>query len=320
MDNTHLTNMIVEIIDVHTYLRKQDDGIYYTELYADYRNEFCQQIIKELFSNGNPRDKFTDLISESWDDARLIEENVITNMIREHLSEFNEGISDEQDNFISDWVCNNVIIQYPYEHYLQQDVCINIYVDTGDGNYDFTQNQLFGFYADPDSFDGHGVSSLVWLMKQQGYTTEQIVSLVKHENTHGSKLLESIKQECENTSSSMNTLSFFVKMTLKEAFDLHELLSKGLTDTKHEDAKQHNAKAAAEPEAIIIKRETHCGLYDPWNGAGGILDIDLEHDVKLPIKFIDSALPDGCRGQYGARNTYGLCSSFWSENTIKVAA
>ena len=48
-----------------------------------------------------------------------------------------------------------------------------------------------------------------------------------------------------------------------------------------------------------------------------MLEIELERDVELPIKYIDSALPDGSRG-YSAESVYGVSSSLWSDRAVKI--
>ena len=46
------------------------------------------------------------------------------------------------------------------------------------------------------------------------------------------------------------------------------------------------------------------------------LKIDLEKDIRLPIRIIHSALPD-CIRRYNIREIWGLCGSAWSDNAVK---
>jgi hypothetical protein len=48
------------------------------------------------------------------------------------------------------------------------------------------------------------------------------------------------------------------------------------------------------------------------NGSGSVLEIALDKDVRLPIRCIESAKHDGCRG-YSIRSIYGCGSGFWKE-------
>jgi len=113
----------------------------------------------------------------------------------------------------------------------------------------------------------------------------------------------------------MNSLTFFVKLTLEEALDLHELLNN--TSPNEHGREQLHDETTSLPCEIILDKGTSCGLYDPWNGAGSALDIVLEKDVVLPIKYIDSTMPDGCRG-YSVENIYGMLRSFWSDGGLKI--
>lgn len=108
----------------------------------------------------------------------------------------------------------------------------------------------------------------------------------------------------------MNTLTFLVKMTLQEIIELNELI-------KLQDKNGHKYDATKRPYCgyIILGKNTECGLFDPWNGAGSVLEISLEKDVRIPVRFIRSALPDGEDG-WGVGNVYGVVSSLW-RNTLK---
>ena len=114
----------------------------------------------------------------------------------------------------------------------------------------------------------------------------------------------------------MNALSFFVKLSLKEALELHELVN-DIQFTKNGYVKISDGKEAT--SEITLAKETACGLYDTWNGAGSMLEIKLEKDVVLPLKYIDSASPDGCRG-YSISSIYGVCGSFWTNGGLTINA
>lgn len=298
-----IVEKLISILEIDTYLQKGEDGCFYDEIYADYTDTLQNDTIKKILESEHPRDKYYELLNSWYFDSDHEHYNEIFDIIKKHLN--NDDICYcEHKDFIDDWVHENVYFNYPYDHYLKQNVCLNIMVDTGDANYDFTWNQLFGFYRDEDAtLDDLQYSSLVWLMRQQGYSDVAIAKFIKNydeqDNEQDSKLFASIYQECSNTTTAMNTLTFLVEMTLGEAINLHELL------------------AAKNKGFLIIGKDTACGLYDPWNGAGGMLEINLEKDVKLPLNLIESALPDGCRG-YGIDSIYGICRSFWKGNSVKI--
>ena len=296
-----LVQIIYSIIEKHTYLNRDGDGYYQQEIYADYRDEFDDATIVNLFKDNIPREKFYELLN--FDESEWYYQSELINTIKKYFNDEDEKLDFCQyEDFICDWLLENVHFNYPYDHYLNQDVYIDIIVDAGDGNYEYTKNELFGCNYSEKGLDGRDESALVWLMRQQGYGMDAITDFVENENLQDSKLLKSIYQECVNTSTCMNALAFFVKLSLREALDLYELV------------KQNNETAV-----VVLDKDTPCGLYDTWNGAGSVLDIELEKDVELPVKFIDSAMPDGCRG-YSVANIYGMLRSFWADGglTIKV--
>jgi len=306
-----IVKRIKEVIDVHTYLRTDDNGNYYGEIYADYRDEFDESTIVDIFNSDNPRDSFYEKLD--FFDCECDYKDDVVNEIEEHFNDDDKAPDFKKyEDFIRDWVYENVYFNYPYDHYLGQDVYIDVIVDTGDGNYDYTKNELFGCIYSEKGLDDREESALVWLMKQQGYEPDAITDFVLNENTQESKLLKSIYQECINTTTCMNALAFFVKMSLGDALDLYEIVN-NTGSNESED----NESTEPKPIEILLDKAIPCGLYDAWNGAGSVLDIELEKDVVLPIKYIDSALPDGCRG-YSVTSIYGMCGSFWSNGGLKI--
>ena len=109
----------------------------------------------------------------------------------------------------------------------------------------------------------------------------------------------------------MNTVTFLVEMTLKDLMELNRLIKLQERNGRFFDARKNPYCGY-----IIIEKATETGLYDPWNGGGSVFEIELERDVKLPIKYIRSALPDGGDG-YSIEGVYGMCGSAWKEGGVK---
>jgi hypothetical protein len=292
---------VMDIIDAKTYLRKTNEENFEGDIDADYRDELEHHTIKKLFKSDNPRDALFELLSEGYMGCEWEYKKEVIETVEKHFDDDDRGIfySDYEDD-IRDWIDEHVFFNYPYRHYLDQDVYVDIIADTGDGNYDYTMNELFGCIYSKKGYREE--SSVTWLMKQQGYSEAQIMEFIENENFQGSKLLKSIYTECLNTTTCTNALTFFVKMTVEECFDLHEALND-----------KENAK-----KTITISKDSPCGLYDPWNGAGSVLEITLEKDVVLPFEYVDSAYPDGCRG-YSVGDIYGMMQRFWDNGSVKIA-
>ena len=119
-------------------------------------------------------------------------------------------------------------------------------------------------------------------------------------------MLKSLRAEVHNCSSHMNALTFFVEMTVEQLFDLNEAM------------KDKGENGTVRKRKVTLDKSAVCGLYDNWSGAGSILEIELEKDVVLPMKYIGTALPDGGRG-YSVASIYGVCSSMWTPTLKKIA-
>lgn len=285
----------------------ESDQSYTGELSIERGDCISDKLIVEIMKSSNPIEDFYEKLNEIFCDSDMYEFDFIFETIESNFElEFENkdaSYSDYQDD-ISDWCYEHISFSIPYDNYLKQDVKCDIILDTGDGNYDFNKNNLFNYYSDDyeeNDIDEETMkySSLVWLMKQQSYAENEIKMFIKTEDCNEDKFLQSIYDESNNTTTSMNAVSFFVTMSLEDLIDFQE--------TKNENKNK----------SILIKSSTLCGLYDPWCGAGGILDIKLKNDIVIPIEYIDSILPDGCRG-YGIDDIYGMCSSFWKEKGFKI--
>lgn len=137
-----------------------------------------------------------------------------------------------------------------------------------------------------------GKDDFLWLLEQQGYTRKHL--LFVKDNLFLNSLIDLIGDlwvlDC--------ALTFLVEMTLKELIHLNILM------------KQKNS------DNIVISSNTTAGFVDFWCGAGSDLEIKLEKDVIIPIKFIQSALPDGGYSDYSIEHIY--LSSNYQAGSISI--
>lgn len=307
---------IKTIIEKHCYLKYDEkNDCYIGEIYADYRDGLEKSTIKEIFEAKNPKDKFYEMMDDWYIDSEFDYKDEV---IKEIENYFDDDIIEYEEKYefiedeIRDWVRDHVYFNCPYDHYLKQDVAVDIIVDTGDENYDYTLNCVYPHYNGIYGETMDNQASLAWLTKQQGYTKTQLNKALRDAEYGESKYLKSVREEINNCTTHMNALTFFIEMSLGELLDLHEKISDDNTNDNKEGyrtVQKRNGKGY-----IILDKSVNCGLYDNWNGAGSILELELDKDVKLPLKYISSALPDGCRG-YGVDDIYGMCMSFWRSNT-----
>lgn len=177
-----------------------------------------------------------------------------------------------------------VIIRYSIEDFLKKEVKVNIGVDTGDSDWDYTANTVPpGYGADHILRESSYCASISWLTKQQGHRECELHYALKHIQYESelvkNPLMFSIAYEVWHEMSIFNQLFFLVKMTIKDVLQLNTLLQ------WHEVTKKWGGY-------IIINKEATAGFYDSENGGTSLLGIHLEKDVKLPIKFMSCAFPD----------------------------
>jgi hypothetical protein len=309
-----MENIIKETIKKSDYYLTYDEksDCFCGEIYADYRDEFSDENISDILKSNCPQERFNGIMFDSYFDYEWeLKADVIQFVINE-LEDNEEIRCAEITDLIQAYCDEHIYFNYPYQHYLDQEVCIDILVDTGDLNFDYTLNSVYPHYNSNIEDEIDERASLVWLSSQQGYNKEQLEKALKEEMYDGSKFLKSVREEVLNASTSMNCLTFLVKMTFRDAIKLQERIK--------EDKKLKSDGSWYEPENrlgtdfITIDKSVECGLFDTWNGSGSTLEIVLEKDIQLPLKYIDSIEVDSCstRG-YGVADVYGLDSSPWRD-------
>lgn len=128
------------------------------------------------------------------------------------------------------------------------------------------------------------------------------------------KFIESCIQEFENLPSHMGTVTFLVKMNLFHLFNLMELQKKEYDEKGKYDPRKNEISKSY----IVLGKETMCGLYNPWDGSGSVLEIELDKDVKLPIKYCVFCV-DGCKMYgYDVGDVYGMMNSAWKETLKEI--
>lgn len=304
--------------EMYSFQRQKDDT-YVDEIYADYNDTLSEKTIGEIIAADDPMCEFYCRIQDNYQDCTWECEDELKKKAIDNLTQddgpFPEGLTDEQEEELSDWLHEFVSIEPPYKHYLNQDVCVNIMMDTGDGNYDFTLNAHYPCWyggKQGDALDNK--ASIVWLAQQQGYTKGQLRKALDNGDMANPKgFLESMRVELANMASHMQMLTFLVKMSFEKLLMLNQLI-------KQQDRNGRNYDATKNPYCgcIILDESTMCGLFDPWQGGGSVLEVQLEKDVKIPVKYIWTALPDEAGPGYSVSDVYGMCRSAWKDTLKEI--
>ncbi len=352
-----LKDKITTIINGFAWINN-DGGI---QIYTDYNDGLSKQTIKDILRAENPRDMFYEFLTEWALDYEIqcgsddLEKEIKNSLTEEEVELFGEN-SDEIWDFIRD-----MTYFYYDENDFNEEVKLNLMVDCGNFNTDFTEDNVLNYYGNGNISP---LSSMLWLAKTQkkavklrkacasiyrkdgNYVTREVhedrfvesciqefenlpshmgtltfllkiklldlfdlIELQKREfDDNGKYDLESCIQEFENLPSHMGTLTFLLKIKLLDLFDLIELQKREFDDNGKYDPRL-NTKSKS---YIVIDKNTECGLFDPWSGGGSVLEVRLDNDVRLPIKYALFTV-DGVKTYgYDVDEVYGLIDSCWS--------
>lgn len=298
------------------HMDETEDGMLEWEFYADYRDTLSDSTVKEcmedLDEGETPMMKLVNKIIGWYSDEEWTVRNDLVNELIDFFNDDEEnyphGLSSGEEETIGEIVDELICFKYPIDHYLKQSVCVNIMVDTGDGNYDYVCNHVYPAYDGRLENPIDDEASIVWLASTQGYSKERLAeALAEGDMSNPNGFLESVRVEVANEASHMNVLTFLVEMDVERLMKLNELVELQSVDGVHYDSREN-----PDCGVILIGKDAETGLYDPWNGGGSCFEIELEKDVELPIKFIRSALPDGGDG-HSIKSVYGMCRSAWRD-------
>ena len=292
----------------HTWCRKAD-GNYHFEIDVDYRDEIEDYIAQKILDNVSPRDA---LIERLWDRYQEQEWDIIDNLVDDFKAKTDPKLLEDaniiedgnlDDGDIREEFMDIIYIDYPEDWALGQEFCFNIIVSNGDNNYDFWLNEHI-IDEDGNVDENAEKAGLVWLAKQQGYTLDQVVEILKNGDIEEPKtFLETVLQEVAN-GYGCEALTFCVKMTLGQAIDLKE-------------------KMKSNPNgSIVLDKRVECGLFDPWSGGGSVLEIVCEKDIEIPFENIWKLYVDERRSnRYDSiHNVYGTDSSLWKDYLKEIKA
>lgn len=280
------------------------------ELTADYRDSLDYSSIAKIIDSDDPEVEFYNLLDEQYSDCIADEYDEFASKIIDHLAEKLNADPNDEDfrDEISDLVREILLITAPYKHYLSREIKVNIVMDTGDANYEYTINV-------PEAAGIHEKSGIAWLASTQGYDRDALFKVWKGEKTE-SRFLRSMYEEMINYTSSTPCVTFLVKMSLEQLLQLNRLI-------KMQDRNGVIYDATKKPDcgSFHIGKETMTGLFDIIDGGGSIFEIELEKDIDIPIRFIRSATPDinNCAGiQWCVGNVYGMCDNAWRDTAGEI--
>ena len=262
--------------------------------YYDYRDEVDSHFVSCIMAH---HDEVSESYMEAFEDELFdwcnpndcYDMDDIRNLSYEVLGIKFDDLDDEDQEDLKEIADEYLVYNPDYDHFLKQEICVDIFVDTGDYNYDLGCNEIYPHYNGCIDITPKEECCLVWLSKTQGYTKEELMKNLNTDKQFINKFFKSIYDELANCSSHMNALVFLKKMTLEEYLKM--------LDSK---------------EDIHIDKDTRVGLFDKWSGAGGLFEISLEKDIVIPRSMIHEIVEDG-QFKYNVHDVYGVSDSFWED-------
>lgn len=261
-------------------------------------------------------------IYDIYEDAWLDTLDDVFNDVKSECTDKGIDIEDMYDD-IMDYVYSRFWLNLEMYDRLKQLVCVDLIMDTGTGNYEFATNDLTAFVGEEaQPYEVGDPCDLLWLANQQGYNDEQFKYALR--NKTESKFMESVKEEVLNCTSYLNALTFCVRLSIANLFDIVKAIHKEehLNNSYYYDKRKGNGYIIIPKEGVSGRKSTvytTCGLVNYWTGSGSMLDIELEQDVILPVRAIWMVFPDkGCPVGYSIKDIYGLSDDVWTECSIKV--
>ena len=304
-----IKKLVMDYLAENHFWEKKDDGYYHFEIDVDYRDEIGDSTAQEILESDSPRDI---LIERLWDLYQEQEWDIINNLVDDFKEKVDPKLLEDaniiEDGNIDDYMIRDIImdavyVDYPVDWAEDQEFCFNIIVSNGDDNYDFWLNEHI-VDEDGNIDENTEKSGLVWLAKQQGYTLDQVIEILKNGDIEKPKtFLETVLQEVAN-GYGCEALTFCVKMTLGQAIALKEQM-------------ESNPNGS-----IVLDKRVECGLFDPWEGGGSVLEIACEKDVDIPFENIWKFYIDERRSnRYDSiHNVYGTDDSIWRDCLKEIKA
>ena len=277
------------MIDTTRFEKRCLEGI---ESYFDYRDVVSDNLLHciELKKNEIRETWMEAFKDELWDwvnpnDNWYSREEDIKTICCDVDIDYDKLDEDDKD-ILRECFNENCYYKPDYDHFLNQDICVDIFIDSGDYNWDLGCNEVFPHYNGSTENEIQDECCLVWLSKTQGYSKEDLQRNL-YENVEN-RFFETVYEELQNCSTHMNSLVFLKRMTLKEYLEILDNPDK----------------------SIHITKDTSCGLFDKWNGAGGLLAIQLDKDIDIdPSNIYKVIYDEGFK--YNIHDVYGVTDKFW---------
>lgn len=316
------------------FISKDEYGNKTITMYADY-NDTNEGLIQNAYDN---RKIAFEVGGDSEPDNVLLYtlKDTIYDWYEEHVWEIEDAIlrvagfdpSDDMAELQKEYLRETYCITPEYDHFLNQTMNVNIMLGFDEeANRDFVsiyeQRQVMTGDYDISEVEAtlEEESGLSWLVKQQGHTMDELNSVMnelcdfwttdeakalkdyderysKFRDDHNT-FLTSVCQELNNFPNYMGVMTILSSMSM---YEFAEMMKPG--------------------KEIVIPMDATLGVFNPWNGGGSLLEIELEKELVIPSEAIwDVQIEGAALGhQYSVDSVYGLIDRNWKNlRTIRDA-
>lgn len=294
-----------------------DQGGY--EIYTDYRDrELSIKTLKTILAAKHPMECFEDILGEwAMEYAMEYGEHELEIAIQERLNEEEKELYRENAEECWNFIQENSYFYYDI-HDFNNDVKVNIMIDCGNWNYDCTCDNILNWNGRIGDGNIQAESSMLWLAKTQRKATalRKACEQKKKDDEYdeADTFVDSCIQELENLCTHMGTVTFLVKIPLFQLIELVELQNKEYDEQGKYDPRENKKSKSY----LVIGKDVTCGLFNPWSGSGSVLEIELNNDVKVPIKYCVFCLEGSKKYGYDVDEVYGLMDSAWSAELKEI--
>lgn len=274
---------------------EQKDGRFELKysFYADYRDRFSDEDVADALESDDPGELLYSNLEDSYFDFRCDLISQAADDIEMYIEDHSEdGLDAEGRSDLFDYLDEAVRFDYDdaWNHYLNEEYKCDITIDVNDIDFPYNDGEY-----------DYDLSSVLWLAEQQGYSKEELGRMLNDPDYKmESRFMKSLHAELMNTSSQYNTLTVLVRLRLVDLLYINRLYKKG------------------SKEEITIGKGATIGLVDFVFGGGSVLNIELEKDLIIPVRYIEECIPDDGLRKRGAFDCsvdgiYGLVGSAWKE-------
>ncbi len=163
------------------------NGVYYSEIYKDYRDDISDKEIARVLRADDPMQALYEMLDEAYGESEIYLEDEVVNGLKENedIVRIIATYESVDEDSLRDCLRDVWYARVPVDAFLKQEVCMDVILDTGDGNYELTHNILTEAESVEEFEDD---SSLLWLCEQQGVTREELFAAFEKGDAHSDEV------------------------------------------------------------------------------------------------------------------------------------